>query len=181
MVDRKDWGKLREYLELYSGTALKEFCYIFELPRSGRIDQKINRILQSEYSYEYVADRLNFLDLGIDIMQHYSSKELTEILRENGLARHSRIWDKMIEIIKSEGVTPRMLLGQLSTDKIEEIYGRRFGELPTDDRDECYSNELPGNSRQGWNALSLLQVKQHRKGKRISSMESFVQSIHGRP
>ena len=135
MVERKDWGKVKNELEDLSNDQLSELCYIFELKRSGRIDQKIQRILDCEHDYQYIINRLNFLLFGLELLDYYSASEITDITRDYDLPKQSRKWDKMVEIIRSEEVTPRTLLGPLTDDKLEEMYYDLFEEESSLDRE----------------------------------------------
>ncbi len=135
MVEQERWGELRETLEGFSGDVLSELCYILDLNRSGTIEKKIQRILNSDYEYEYAENRINFLMFGLNLLDCFSSRNLTRIIRNYDLPRLRTKWDKMIEIVKSEEVTPRALLGQLSTDDLEQIYYDQFEEEPTLDRE----------------------------------------------
>lgn len=124
MVDLRYRGKLKEELLILSSKELSELCYILDLRRSGSIDTKIDTILSSEYSFHYVRNRLNFLLFGLTLINNdfFSSKELSGIIIEYDLPRQRRILDKMVEIIKSEKITPRALIGHLTKDEIVELY-----------------------------------------------------------
>ncbi|MFW9877007.1 MAG: hypothetical protein ACFFG0_28265 [Candidatus Thorarchaeota archaeon] len=130
MVELKDRGKLKEKLNELDGKDLKELCYILNLRRSGTVDDKIQEILYSEYDYQYIIDRMNFLIFGIMIHEYFFASELTDITYEYDLPRQRKKLDKMIEIIKSEEVTPRSLLGMLETEDIEELYIDIFKKEP---------------------------------------------------
>ena len=130
MVDREDWGQIKTELEDLTNDILEELCYILDLNRSGRKDQKIQRILKSEFDYLYVNKRLHFLLFGSKLLDYFSVSELTDITREYDLPKQNRKWDKMVEIIKSEEVTPRTLLGQLSDEQLEDMYEEISDEEP---------------------------------------------------
>ena len=122
MVERNKWGELRELLGNLTGDQLSDLCYILNLHYSGLKDEKIQRILDSEYSYLDVIKHHNFLKFGSSIVKFFLADELTEITQKYNLTRRPKKWAKMVEIIKSKQVTPRTLLGQLRTDGIEKIY-----------------------------------------------------------
>ena len=115
------WGKLREQLEERTNDVLLELCYILGVKRSGKKAKKIQEILESVYEYQDVMNRLSFLEFGLYIRNSFTAEELTDITRDYDLPRHKSKWDKIIEIVKSEEVTPRTLLGQLSTEELEEM------------------------------------------------------------
>lgn len=136
MVDMQNWGELQELLEGFSNDYLKELCYVLDLRRTGSKQTLIDEIKNSDHSYQYVVNRNNFLTFGLfDLKGYFSLSELTSLIREYDLPRASNKWDKMVEIIKSEEITPRMLLGQLTTDILESIYLDMYEEEPTFDRD----------------------------------------------
>ena len=136
MVDREDWGQIKSKLEDFSNDILKELCYILNLNRSGPKDQKIQGILKSEFDCQYVNDRLSFLLFGLKLLDYFFANELTDITREYELPKHFTKWDKMVEIIRSEEVTPRELLGQLTDDKLEKLYYDIFEEDSVLDRED---------------------------------------------
>ncbi len=122
MVDRSDWGRLAEELNKYSSIELSELCYLLDLNRSGTISEKIYRIQGSEFNYQQVINKLNFLKFGFNIFNYYSVNELNEIISENDLPNPPTKFDKIVEIIKSEEVTPRSLLGPLTLEQLHDLY-----------------------------------------------------------
>ena len=128
MVDREHWGQIKNELENLTNDIIEELCYILNLNRSGRKDQKIQEILKSEFDYQYVNNRLNFLLFGLKLLDYFSVSELTDITREYDLPKQNRKWNKIVEIIRSEEVTPRTLLGQLSDEQLEDMYEEIFDE-----------------------------------------------------
>ncbi|UCE75325.1 MAG: hypothetical protein JSV56_06395 [Methanomassiliicoccales archaeon] len=136
MVDLQQWGELQELLEEYPNDILKELCYILGLRRSGSKQDLIDEIKNSEYTYQYVMKRQNFLIFGVMVVfQHFKSPRLTKLIRDFDLPRGRNNWDKMVEIIRSEKITPRMLLGQLTNDVLKSIYIDIYDVKPTLDRD----------------------------------------------
>jgi len=136
MVDVRQWGELQELLEDHPNNYLKELCYLLGLKRSGSKQQLIDEIKESKYTYQYIIERHNFLRFGLyGLLDHFSSSKLADIIREFDLSRAMTKWDKMVEIIKSEEITPRMLLGQLTTDILELLYIDSYNNKPTLDRD----------------------------------------------
>ena len=130
MVDRKDRGKLQEELKQWINDDLSDLCYILGLTRSGNKHHLVQRILKSEYDRQYVEERRNFLSFGLSLVGSYTSSQLTDITREHDLPKQSTKRDKMIEILKSEAITPRELLGQLESDELEEIYEELYEKEP---------------------------------------------------
>ncbi|MEE9115503.1 MAG: hypothetical protein V3U09_01235 [Thermoplasmata archaeon] len=135
MVERENWGELRDLLRGYNSRTLSELCYILGLYRSGTIARKIQNILDSEYGFAYVNERLNFLIFGLELIDHVSANDLNSIVREHTLARRRRKWDKMVEIVRSEEVTPRELLGPLSIEELGFLYYNLFETEPTQNRE----------------------------------------------
>ena len=135
MVERADWGKARAILDGLSGYDLSDLCHILDLPYSGTIDEKIKRILNSEYDCGYVERRASFLQFGLYLEYYFSFRELTDISREYGLSSQRTKRDKIVEIVRSEMVTPRTLLGQFTMDELEEVYRGMFEEEPAHDRE----------------------------------------------
>ena len=135
MVDRKDRGKLKEELKEWLNDDLRDLCYILGLHRSGNKHYLVQRILKSEYDRRYVEETKNFLSFGLSLVDSFTSSELTDITHEYDLPKQSRKVDKMVEIVKSEAVTPRELLGQLVSEKLEKIYEELFDRVPTLTRD----------------------------------------------
>ena len=132
----QNWGELQELLMKFSNDYLQELCYILDLRRTGSKQTLIDEIKNSNHSYQYVIDRHNFLSFGLlDLTDHFSSSELTDLIREFNLPKERSKWNQMVEIIKSEEITPRMLLGQLTTDVLEFLYQGIYDEEPTLDRD----------------------------------------------
>lgn len=146
MVDKQHWGELQEILEEYSNNYLKGLCYILEENRSGSKQKLIDRIKHVEYPYQYVVNRHNFLSFGLyEIINVFSSSELTDLIREFDLPRGRSKWDKIIEIIGSEEVTPRILLGQLRTDVLEDLYLGIYDDESTFDRDGTIKKIIEGH------------------------------------
>ena len=135
MVELKDRGQLKEKLNELDGWELKKLCYILDLRVSGNISEKIYEILESEHDFQYIIDRMNFLLFGITIHDYFTATELTNITYEYDLPRQSRKLDKMVEIIDSEEVTPRSMLGLLETEDLEDIYQGIFDKEPELNRD----------------------------------------------
>lgn len=122
MVSREDWGEMKKLLIPYSNEFLRDLCYILDLPISApNKNTRIQKILDSEYSYEFVFNRFNFLDFGIDLLNYYNGRDIRKLRDEFNLTKHSKNRDNMVEIINSEIVTPRVLLGPLSDDQLESI------------------------------------------------------------
>ena len=128
MVDRADWGKLKETLDEMYSYDLSDLCYILDLPYSGRKYEKIQRILNSEYDSEYVERRISFLLFGLHLVEYFYANELTDITHDYGLPTQRTKRNKMVEIVRSEKITPRTLLGQLTTDQLEGVYDDLFEE-----------------------------------------------------
>ena len=135
MVELKDWGKLTEDLEDLSKDELKELCYILDLNRSGRKDELIQNVLDSDYEYQYIINKMNFLLFGLSLRRYYSYSELTRISNRLELIKHNNIWDKMVEIIKSEEIDPLSLIGKLKRDQLEKLYIEIFEEEPNHNRE----------------------------------------------
>jgi hypothetical protein len=140
MVERERHGELREILDEYTSDFLLELCYILRVPRSGPKYKKINEIIRSEYDYEYVKNRLNFLAFGFMLIDYYSSTELSDIIEEYDLHKQRSKSNKMVEIIASEEVSPRDLLGPLETDHLEHLFFELFEEEPTLSREVIIKN-----------------------------------------
>jgi hypothetical protein len=137
MVDRENWGELKSIIKPRKDKFLKSLCYILDLPISApNKDERIEYIIDSEYSFDFVIERYNFLDFGIDLLNYYKGSEIRRLRDEYGLEKHSRNRDNMIEIIKSEIVTPRQLLGPLSDEELEDMLDE-FEDL-------TYSDSRPG-------------------------------------
>lgn len=136
MVEREKWGELRDILRGYNSTALNKLCYILGLRRSGTLERLIQNILESDFDYDHVIDRLNFLAFGFELMGYVISSDLSGIAREYQLARFRRKLDKMVEIVRSEEVTPRELMGLLSIEDLREFYYDVLDKEPTQSREE---------------------------------------------
>jgi hypothetical protein len=135
MVEQKDRGELRDSLEEYNSRILTELCYILGLHRSGTIAKKIQRILDSEYDIDYISNRVNFLIFGLTLVDYIPARDLSRLVRNYGLARYRRKWDNMVEIVRSEEVTPRDLLGELSIRDLERFHYQVFDEESESDRE----------------------------------------------
>lgn len=122
MVQRNQWGELQELLDEYNMDYLSELCYILGVNKGRNKNKRIGNILRSEYDYQYIVNRLTFLVFGLNLHDYYTNSELSEIIKEYGLQTHRSKWDKLVEIIASEIITPRTLLGSLSTEQLIEFY-----------------------------------------------------------
>jgi hypothetical protein len=131
-----DWGEAREILEVLGGDDLSDLCYILGLPYSGTIDVKTERILNSEYDVEYVRRRVNFLLFGLTLVRSFSAAELADITREYDLHTYRSMRENMVEILKSEEVSPRVLLGQFTIHVLRDVYIDVYGKVSDEGRDE---------------------------------------------
>lgn len=136
MVEREKWGELRDLLEFEKSRVLAELCYVLGLYRSGTKAKKTQNILDSEYSFVHVSRRFKFLVFGLKLLDYVSASDLISIMREHKLTRFRRNWDRIVEIVKSEKVTPGALLGLLSLEELSWFYFRKFDKEPTQNREE---------------------------------------------
>jgi len=134
-VDIGERGKLLEMLDGLSKDVLKELCYILDLQRSGTISELTERIRSSEYSLEYVKGKMDFLLFGLDLMDYLKSGEISEIIGEYDLETYSLKWDKMVEVVGSERVSPYVLLGYLTLQKLRQLYSDTFEVASIEDQD----------------------------------------------
>ena len=133
MVERKKRGELIDLIGSRQNAFLKELCYLLGLARSGNKDQMVDRIVTSEYDFQYIIDRVNFLDFGLYLLlDHLTAKQLRGILKEIEIPTLKTKWDNMVEIIQSEQIEPSELLGLLTLDELEDVYSDIFeGEMPS--------------------------------------------------
>lgn len=130
MVNRKYWGRLRQELSKEVSSNLSDLCYILNLKKSGRNkNELIDRLLKSEYSYDYIVKRTNYLSFGIDFLYEYGKSDLVEIMREYNLKSRNNKWDATIEIIKSEQLSPREILGFFEDNYLLDLIGENEIEI----------------------------------------------------
>jgi len=122
MVEFNHHGELREELESYPGDTLSELCYILGLPRSVPKYKKIENILSSEYEYEYLQNKINHLLFGFTILQYFSSRDLKNFIDVYGIQNQRSKIDRMVEIIASNEVSPREMLGVLETKDLRNLF-----------------------------------------------------------
>lgn len=134
LVDMGERGKLLEMLDERNKDVLKELCYILGLQRSGTKSELTEGIRSSEYSLEYVKGKMDFLLFGLDLMDYLKSSEIYSIIREYDLRSYPLKWDRMVEIVASERVSPYVLLGYLTLQKLGQVYSDTFGVAPVEDR-----------------------------------------------
>lgn len=130
MVLLKERGKLKGELLNHDKSFLKELCYLLDLPYSGTIDKKISTILASDFSSKYVRDKIRLLDFSLEIVDHFYSKELSGIIKEFKIPSAATKIDKIVEIIKSEKVTPHDLIGMLDSSETKLFYENHFEKEP---------------------------------------------------
>ena len=97
MVQRKNWGVVKEKLVPLSSSDLSDLCYFFDLPISGNISDKIERIRFCNYNNDYLLYKINFLNLAQYLDDVFLSEDLKTILQDYDLYNPSRKWEKLIE------------------------------------------------------------------------------------
>jgi hypothetical protein len=122
LVERRDFGKVKEELNECTGDELYDLCYLLDLNVSGTKSEKLLRILKSAYDSQYVLNKYHLLNFGLHIMSYFTAEELVDIIKEYSLTRQYNKRGNMIEILHSESISPRELLGQLTSDDLDDLY-----------------------------------------------------------
>ncbi len=133
MTKRED---LEETLEQLTATTLSRLCGILGLPRGGRKDERMSRLLESSYPLSLVLDLANNSLFAEEVAHLASSSFYEEELSRQGLPVGGTKEEKIWRLIENNVFDPEAGLADIRLDKLREVYYEIHGQVSPLSREE---------------------------------------------
>lgn len=130
---------LKNELQRLTNSEINDLCKLLNKPSSVQKPTMIKRIINSNYEYKEIKERINDLNMIYLLEDRIKIKYLREICENNGISKTGSRHDLLINILKNNIFNFEKLLNLISVTDLNQIYEEIYKKMPRMEKEETLS------------------------------------------